>query len=77
MRRKWLLHLAEVQALSDERSEKGARRRRFPGTGPLMWATCQTERIVLGALHKILPKPSDMVLIRRVGIDGRVSFESR
>lgn len=69
--------LAELQAWSDERSEKSARRRRCPATGSSVWEAWQGERALLGALPETLPEPFDVALTRRVGIDGLVSFEAR
>jgi transposase len=69
--------LAELQAWSDERNEKSARRRRCPVTGSSVWEAWQDERALLGALPETLPEPFDVALTRRVGIDGLVSFEGR
>ena len=69
--------LTELQAWSDERSERSARRRRCPASGASVWETWQAERPLLGALPETLPEPFDVAMTRPVGIDGLVSFEGR
>jgi hypothetical protein len=69
--------LAELQAFSDEQSERLARRRRCPITGDSVWATWQQERRLLTPLPPNLPEPFDLALTRPVGFDALVSFEGR
>ena len=69
--------LAELQAWSDEMSERSARRRRCPATGLSVLETWQSERLLLGALPETLPEPFDIAVTRQVGIDGLVQFEGR
>jgi hypothetical protein len=69
--------LGELQAWSDERNERAARRRLCPITGESVWDTWQDERRLLTPLPEILPEPFDVVHTRRVGLDALVSFEGR
>jgi len=69
--------LAELQAWSDERGERSARRRLCPITGLTVWESWNAERLLLAPLPETLPEPFDVALTRRVGIDGLVSFEGR
>lgn len=69
--------LAELQAWSDERAERSARRRCCPATGESVWDSWQAERALLGALPETLPQPFDVALTRRVGLDALISFEGR
>lgn len=69
--------LPELQAWSDEQSERAARRRRCPITGETVWDTWLQERSLLTPLPAPLPEPFDLALTRPVGIDGLVSFEGR
>lgn len=69
--------LGELQAWSDERAERSARRRLCPITGHTVWESWQCERRLLTPLPEILPEPFDVVHTRQVGIDALVSFEAR
>ena len=69
--------LAELQAWSDEQSQRSAMRRRCPATGASVWESWQAEQALLTALPETLPEPFDVALTRQVGIDSLVSFEAR
>jgi len=69
--------LAELQAWSDEQSERLARRRRCPATGETVWESWQAERSLLTALPEHLPEAFDVVMTRPVGMDALISFEGR
>ena len=69
--------LGELQAWSDERAERNARRRLCPITGHSVWDSWQSERRLLTALPEILPEAFDVVHTRQVGLDALVSFEGR
>jgi transposase len=69
--------LAELQAWTDEQSERLARRRRCPATGASVWESWQAERELLTPLPEHLPEPFDVALTRPVGIDSLVAFEGR
>jgi transposase len=69
--------LAELQAWSDEQTERLARRRRCPITGQSVWESWLAERELLTPLPEPLPEPFDLVLTRQVGIDAIVAFEGR
>lgn len=69
--------LGELQAWSDERAERSARRRLCPVTGDTVWDTWQSERRLLTPLPEILPEAFDVVHTRSVGRDALVSFEGR
>ena len=69
--------LAELQAWSDEQSERAAKRRRCPVTGETVWDTWQVERRLLTPLPDHMPEPFDLVHTRSVGIDALVNFEGR
>lgn len=69
--------LAELQAWSDEHTERSAQRRACPATGSTVWESWLAERTLLSSLPETLPEPFDLVHTRRVGIDGLVSFEGR
>jgi hypothetical protein len=59
--------LGELQAWSDERAERSARRRLCPITGHTVWESWQSERRLLTPLPEILPEPFDVVHTRQVG----------
>jgi transposase len=69
--------LAELQAWTDEQSERLAQRRRCPVTGASVWDSWQAERALLTPLPQPLPEPFDVALTRPVGIDALVAFEGR
>src|SRR5688572_17501794 len=69
--------LGELQAWSDERAERNARRRLCPITGHSVWDSWQSERRLLTALPEIVPEAFDVVHTRQVGLDALVSFEGR
>lgn len=69
--------LPELQAWSDEQSERAARKRRCPITGDSVWDTWQREKLLLTPLPEFMPEPFDLALTRSVGIDALVNFEGR
>jgi len=69
--------LAELQAWSNERTERSAKRRRCPATGVSVWDSWHPERALLNALPETPPEPFDLAVTRTVGIDGLVCFEGR
>lgn len=69
--------LGELQAWTDEQSERLARRRRCPATGASVWESWQAERELLTPMPEHVPEPFDLALTRPVGIDALVAFEGR
>jgi transposase len=68
--------LAELQAETDGRIERWARRAICPATGETVQASFERERERLGELP-LLPEPFDVAVTRPVGRDALVRFESR
>lgn len=69
--------LAELQAYSDERAEKQARRLRCPATGTTVYEAWGEERPLLTPLPEPLWEPFDVAVSRRVSLDALVAFEGR
>lgn len=70
-------NLEELQAWSDDESEKSARRRRCPATGTSAWDAWQAERSLLTPVPDPCWAAFDIAVTRPVGIDSLVSFENR
>jgi len=68
--------LEELQAETDARIERWAKRTICPATGETVQASYERERERLRELP-ILPEPFDVAVIRPVGRDGLVRFEGR
>lgn len=68
--------LAELQAETDARVERWARRALCPATGETVQSSYERERERLAPLP-LLPEPFDVAVTRPVGRDGMVRFESR
>jgi hypothetical protein len=66
--------LADLQAWTDERLERGAMRRTCPATGQSVLTSWESEKERLGALP-ILPEVFDMVATRTVQKDCTIAFE--
>jgi transposase len=67
---------AELQAWTDARVARSARRRRCPATGTSVFAAWQAEKPFLAPLP-VLPEPFDIAITRPVMRDCMVAFESR
>ena len=74
-RRVWV-DVAELQAWTDVRVERWAKRSVCPATGKTVWESWQEEIPFLGELP-ILPEPFDVVVTRPVHRDCTVRFEGR
>jgi len=74
-RRHWV-SLGELQAWTDERIERSARRRICPATGSTVFEAWQQELRWLSPVP-ILPEPFDVVVTRTVAGDCTVAFEGR
>jgi len=65
-----------LQARSDESVRKWSERAVCPATGESVAATWEKERELLRPLPVVLPQPFDLSVLRVVGRDALVSFES-
>jgi hypothetical protein len=74
-RRHWA-SIEELQAWTDEATERSARARICPATGTSVWEAWQAEKAHLSAVP-LLPEPFDIVVTRTVAPDCMVAFESR
>jgi transposase len=66
----------ELQAHTDEQTERSARRRTCPATGTRVAEAWEAEKRHLAPIP-ILPEPFDLVVNRRAGIDCMIAFEGR
>lgn len=74
-RREWK-DVEELQAWTDERVARQAKRNLCPATGKTVWESWQEELPFLGSLP-LLPEPFDVVVTRPVSADCMVRFEGR
>jgi len=69
--------LAALQSWTDDRLISLAQARTCPATGASVAEAWALEAPLLTPLPETLPDPFDTAVLRRVGIDGLVSFEGR